>query len=236
MSTILITGANRGLGLEFAREYAADGWRVLACSRSSSDALGELAAQQSKVSLYSLDVSELSQIDALAAQLAGTPIDVLLCNAGTFGSIGFAEGGVEAQAFGAVDYADWMRVLQVNVLGPMKMAEAFVEHVATSEQKKLIAVTSMLGSIALNNIGGLYCYRSSKAALNAVMKSLSVDLARQGILAAAVHPGWARTAMGGPQADIDAATAVAGVRQVIAGLTAEQLGQLLAYDGSVLPY
>jgi NAD(P)-dependent dehydrogenase (short-subunit alcohol dehydrogenase family) len=95
-------------------------------------------------------------------------------------------------------------------MGPMKMAEAFVEHVAASEQKKLIAVTSMLGSMTLNNIGGLYCYRSSKAALNAVMKSLSVDLGKRGLLAAAVHPGWARTAMGGPQADIDPARPLQG--------------------------
>jgi NAD(P)-dependent dehydrogenase (short-subunit alcohol dehydrogenase family) len=236
VSTILITGANRGLGLEFTRQYLADGWRVLAASRQPGDELSSLAAQHDSLSLHALDVSDHAQIDGLAAELRNQPLDVLLNNAGFFGTPGFADGGVEAQSFGNSDFDDWARVYRVNVMGPMKMAEAFVEQVAASEQRKIVTLTSMLGSMGLNNIGGLYAYRSSKAAVNAVMHSMGIDLRKRGILAAAVHPGWARTGMGGPQAELDSETAVRGVRQVIANLNEDSLGHVTAYSGEALPY
>lgn len=236
MDTVLITGANRGLGLELAGQYTAEGWRVFACSRRPAAALDELAASHRDVTVFPLDVAEHPQIARLANSLAREQIDVLINNAGRYGRVGFSGGGIEAQAFGNTDYDDWELTFRVNVLGPMKMAESFIEQVAGSRQKKLVTLTSMLGSMELNTIGGLYAYRASKAAVNSIMKSMSVDLAKKGVLAVAIHPGWAQTDMGGPNADIDAVTAVRGIRHVIENLEPDQLGKVIAYDGEVLPY
>ncbi|MDP6437389.1 MAG: SDR family oxidoreductase [Gammaproteobacteria bacterium] len=236
MSTVLITGANRGLGLEFVRQYARRGWDVLACCRVVSGELQALADKYRSVQLHTLDVADHAAIDTLATGLEGTAIDLLLNNAGFLGRVPFTGGGAEHQAFGNSDFEDWAQVLRVNVFGPMKMAEAFVGHVAASDQKKIVTLSSMLGSHGLNTDGGLYAYRTSKAAVNMVMHSLGIDLKDRGILAVAMHPGWVRTDMGGPNADIGAEEAVAGIIRVIDKLGEQHLGQLLAYDGSVLPY
>jgi NAD(P)-dependent dehydrogenase (short-subunit alcohol dehydrogenase family) len=227
MPTVLITGANRGIGLEFARQYAAEGWRVIACARSAAaPALQELAATGQRVSTHALDVGDHAAIDCLAAELSGTPIDVLLNVAGLMGS----------KKFGATDYAEWNRVLAVNLLAPMKMAEAFVEHVASSEERKIVTLTSRMGSIGDNTSGGYYVYRSSKAAANAVMKSLSLDLAPRGIIAVPIHPGWVRTDMGGESAPLEAADSVARMRKVIAALTQADNGRFLQQEGRQLPW
>lgn len=238
MPTVLITGASRGLGLELVRQYAADGWQVLACARlPSAPALRAVAdADPELVSTHALDVTDHAAVDRLAAALDGTQVDVLLNVAGTMGAQSFAEKGVSIQRFGATDYVDWRHVLEVNVLAPMKMAEAFVEHLAASEQRKVVTLTSMVGSIAGNTRGGLYAYRSSKAAANAVMKSMAVDLARRGIIALPMHPGWARTDMGGASAPVDPVDSVAGMRRVIARLTAQDAGRFLQFDGTELPW
>jgi NAD(P)-dependent dehydrogenase (short-subunit alcohol dehydrogenase family) len=148
----------------------------------------------------------------------------------------FAEMGLAMQRFGESDYADWEQILRVNALGPMRMAEAFVEHVARSGQKKIVTLTSVMGSMGANGVGGLYAYRSSKAAANSVMKSMSINLRDRGIIALPMHPGWARTEMGGPKADIDAVTSASGLRRVIAGLTPADAGRFLAYSGEELPW
>lgn len=236
MQTVLITGANRGLGLVFTRRYAEAGWRVIACCRSASAELTDLAARFDDVAIEKLDVADLAAIDALAQRLDGEAIDLLLNNAGIYGKLSFADGGVADQAFGATDYKDWEKVLQVNLFGPMKMAEAFVEHVSRSKEKKIVTLSSIVGSMGMNVSGGMYAYRTSKAAVNMMMHSMGQDLAERGILAVAVHPGWVRTDMGGEDADIEAEESVAGVMEVIAGLTPEHPGRLIAYDGSVLPY
>ncbi len=236
MPSVLITGASRGLGLEFARQYLQDGWRVYACSRSVSRELQQLASRGNACTTHPLDVADHAQIDALAASLAAQPLDVLLNNAGRFGRVGFASGGVADQAFGQSNFDDWDETFRVNVMGPMKMSQAFIEHVAASEQKKIITLTSMVGCMGLNTMGGMYAYRASKAAVNAVMHSMGIDLLPRGVLAIAIHPGWARTSMGGADAEIDSATSVRGVRQVIADLSSEDLGRVMAYDGEELPY
>ncbi len=245
MPTVLVTGAARGLGLEFVRQYAADGWTVLACVRAPARAteLASLAASTvsstagGRVELHELDLEAHATVDALAARLAGRPIDLLLNGAGTMGHGSFADEGIAFGRFGSSDFDDWHRVFHVNVMGTMKMAEAFVGQVAASEQRKIVALTSVIGSIARNRIGSLYAYRASKAALNAVMRSLSIDLqASHGILAAPIHPGWVRTDMGGPRADLDVTTSVAGMRNVIATLDAERAGRFWMYDGSELPW
>lgn len=236
MSTVLITGANRGLGLEFARQYAERGWTVIAACRQAGAELEALAAAHPVLRIEALDVADHASIDALAARLDGAAIDVLLNNAGMYGRVSFAEGGVEHQAFGATDFDSWRQVMEVNVYGPMKMAETFIANVLASEQKKIVTLSSMLGSMGLNKLGGMYAYRSSKAAVNMMMHSMGIDLHKRGVLAIAMHPGWARTDMGGPQADIAPAEGVAGVIRVIEQLSAANLGKLNAYDGSEMPY
>jgi NAD(P)-dependent dehydrogenase (short-subunit alcohol dehydrogenase family) len=244
MPTVLVTGAGRGLGLEFARQYAADGWQVIGTVRDPSRAadLARLAAAPgSRLRIETMDVTDHASVDALARRLeangAPLPIDVLVNSAGTMGAGSFAQSGIAFGRFGSSDFADWEHVFRVNVIGPMKMAEAFVRHVAASGQRKIVALSSLLGSIAKNEIGGLYAYRATKAALNAVMRSLAIDLGRKyGIVAAPLHPGWVRTDMGGPRADLDAATSVAGLRRVIDGLDAERAGRFWMYDGAELPW
>ncbi|HTX23378.1 MAG TPA: SDR family oxidoreductase [Steroidobacteraceae bacterium] len=230
MPTVLVTGASRGLGLELVRQYGADGWDVLACARAPDRAsgLGEVAAQlPGRVAIHPLDVTDFGAIDALARRLQGVSIDVLINNAGTMGSRG--------SSFGASDFAQWDGIFRLNTFAPMKMAEAFVGHIAASRQRKIVSLSTIMASIARNNMGGFYAYRASKAALNAIMVSLSIDLARRhGVVAAVLHPGWVRTDMGGPRAEIDPRTSVAGLRRVIAGLTREGAGRFWAYDGSEL--
>jgi NAD(P)-dependent dehydrogenase (short-subunit alcohol dehydrogenase family) len=229
MPAVLVTGAGRGIGLEFVRQFAADGWRVVAACRKPGQAeeLGRIAAGAGgRVSVHPLDVLDHAGIDRLAGQLQSTPIDVLINNAGVGG----------AQKFGAADYELWIETFRVNTLGPMKVAEAFVQHVASSSEKKIVTLTSVMGSIAQNNLGGMYGYRSTKAAANAVVKSWSIDLKRHGITAIAMHPGWVRTDMGGSRATLDVATSVTGMRQVIAGLKREHSGRFLGYDGSEIPW
>lgn len=237
MPTVLITGANRGLGLELTRQYAAEGWQVVACTRHPDAAgLGDAALRRAGVTVKELDVTDATAIGALARSLDGLPVDVLLNVAGVMGRRGFGADGSSIPQIGALDYDDWLDVLAVNVLAPARMAEAFVEHVAASEQKKIITLSSILGSIGANQRGGLYAYRSSKAAVNAVVKSLAIDLAPRGIIAMAMHPGWVRTDMGGPEAPLDAVTSASGMRRVIAELTSQDSGRFLQYDGEELPW
>lgn len=238
MPTTLITGANRGLGLEFVRQYADDGWRVIACTRvPDAPGLRQLGVRHPHgVSVQPLDITDHAAIDRLARELADVPVDLLLNVAGTMGSEGFASHGPPIQQFGGLDYGDWERILQVNVLAQAKLAEAFVDHVAASAQKKIVTLSSELGSVGGNTRGGLYGYRSSKAAVNAVMKSMAIDLAPRGIIAVPMHPGWVRTDMGGPAAPLDAQQSVAGMRKVIAALTATDSGCFFRYDGQQLPW
>ena len=231
MATLLVTGASRGLGLELARQYAADGWKVIACARAPESAapLRALAAADSRVTIESLDVTDFAAIDRLAKALEGEPIDVLLNCAGTMGR--------GTSGFGKSDFAQWEQIFRLNAFAPIKMAEAFVAHVARSEQKKIVSVSTLMASMSRNSLGGFYAYRGSKAALNAMTVSLALDLGRKhGIIAAVLHPGWVRTDMGGPRADIDAPTSVTGMRRVIAALERDRSGRFWAYDGTELPW
>lgn len=240
MPTVLITGASRGLGLEFVRQYSARGWRVFAGVRDprAATTLTPLCgAAGSDVEIHPLDVMDHASIDRLATTLRGVPIDVLINSAGTMGRGDFATEGLGFGRFGHSNFEDWADVFRLNVMGPMKMAEAFADHVAASQGKKIVTLTSILGSIEKNRIGSLYAYRASKAAVNAIMRSMSIDLAKSHRIAAtAIHPGWVRTDMGGPRADIDAETSIAGMIRVIDALTIESAGRYWMYDGSELPW
>jgi NAD(P)-dependent dehydrogenase (short-subunit alcohol dehydrogenase family) len=232
MYTTLITGANRGIGLELTRQYAADGWRVLACSRhpEKSDALNKLAAQYpGLVQIHSLDVTDLAQIDRMAKTLANESIDLLMNNAGVYPDDHF-------KGFGHTDYAKWMHAFQVNTMSTLKMAEAFVAQVARSKLKNIATISSKMGSVDDNTSGGAYLYRSSKAAVNMVIKSLALDLKSDGITAVVLNPGWVLTDMGGPNAMIPVEQSVAGLRQVIGKLSLSDSGKFLNYDGQEIAW
>ena len=227
MPTLLVTGATRGLGLEFVRQYAADGWRVLACCRTLEGAAA-LRDVEGLVETYILDVANFPAIEKLAADLKGQTIDVLLNNAGIYGS--------KSSLFGSVDYDEWLKVLHIDTMAPLKMAECFVEHVAKSELKRIVTVSSKMGSIADNTSGGSYVYRSSKGAVNVVTKSMANDLKPMGVTCAVLHPGWVMTDMGGPNALISAEESVRGMKGVIDGLDLSQSGKFFNYDGNEIPW
>ena len=226
MPSTLITGANRGLGLEFAKQYLADNWQVFAACRDPSSAsdLRRIAdGSGGKLQVLSMDVSDLANVRAAAVELKGKPIDLLLNNAGV--------GGPRGQTIGNIDYETWARVLDVNTLGPIRGAEAFVDNVAQSERKLIVTITSGMGSIGDNTSGGAFAYRSSKAAVNMVMRSLAIDLAPRGIKCVAVNPGWVQTDMGGQHARLTAAESVAAMRRLIDRLGPAQSGKFFNHDG-----
>ena len=227
MPSVLITGANRGLGLEFTRQYAADGWRVFAACRDPAGAR-DLAAVEGDVSAETLDVDDGLQVAALANKLSGQPIDVLINNAGIYGPKGVTRD--------TVVYDAWGQVFRTNAMSPLAVSAAFAANVAQGGQKKIITLSSIMGSIAENDSSGDFIYRSSKAAVNAVMKSLAGDLKSEGITVAVLHPGWVRTDMGGPDASIEAPESVTGMRAVIAGLKESDSGRFLNYDGTEIPW
>jgi len=226
MPSTLITGANRGLGLEFARQYLADGWHVYAACRDpdSASELRRLAdASGHKLQILALDVTDPASVKTAAAELDGKATDLLLNNAGVMGDRG--------QTIGNIDYEAWAKVLEANTMGPMRVSEAFVDHVARSERKLIVTLTSGMGSLADNTSGGSIAYRSSKAAVNMVMRSLAIDLAPRGITCVVVNPGWVQTDMGGPHATITPAQSVTMLRRFIETLGPAQSGKFFNYDG-----
>jgi NAD(P)-dependent dehydrogenase (short-subunit alcohol dehydrogenase family) len=232
MKTTLITGANRGIGLEFTRQYAGDGWRVLACVRrpDQSDALNTLAAQHAgQISVHRLDVADGSAIDQLASSLTGQSIDLLINNAGVYTD---HKGG----ALNHDGYEAWTRAFLINTMATLKMVRAFRSHIVQSDQKAVVTISSKMGSIAENDSGGSYMYRSSKAAVNMVVKTLAIDLKAVGVIAVVLHPGWVKTEMGGPHALISSMQSVSGMREVINRLTINDSGKFIAYDGKEVPW
>ncbi len=233
-----MTGANRGLGLELVRQYAAAGWRVIATARDPEHAaeLRALAAGNRKISVDALDVTDRASIAALAAKYARTPIDVLINNAGVLGNL-------DAQKLGALDHAEFQRVMDVNVYGALAVAEAFRDSVAASAQKKIVSITSRSGEISEPGYRGPYFYRASKIALNMVMHVLADDLRERGVIVALVAPYPTDTEMLrtliGPDAAAHQARpedSVAGLIRVIAGLTLANGATPLLADGKPLPW
>jgi NAD(P)-dependent dehydrogenase (short-subunit alcohol dehydrogenase family) len=226
MPAVLITGANRGLGFEFAKQYLADGWQVYAACRDpvAASELRRLAEDSGKrLQILVMDVTDLGSVKAAAAELDGQALDLLLNNSGIIGPHG--------QRIGNIDYDAWAKVLDVNTMGPMRVAEAFVYHVARSDRKLVVTLTSGMGSLADNTSGGSIAYRSSKAAVNMVMHSLAIDLASRGITCVVVNPGWVQTDMGGANASLTPAESVTALRRLIDTLGPAQSGKFFNYDG-----
>jgi NAD(P)-dependent dehydrogenase (short-subunit alcohol dehydrogenase family) len=225
MPTVLITGAGRGLGLEFARQYAADGWKVIGIVREPA-AGAALATLGKTVEVHLADMADRKTIARLAKDLKGTPIDVLICNAGIY-----PRGAI----FGRTDYEAWEEAMRINVFAPQAVAEALAENVARSDFKRIVMMSSRMGSIAHND-GEDHIYRSSKAALNQVAKGMAADLADRGITVVAVSPGWVKTDMGGSGAPLTPEPSIKGLRKVIAGLSPKQSGKFFSYDGSEIEW
>jgi len=237
MSRILITGASRGIGLECARQYAEAGWDVVATCRDPARApdLAALASRFPRLVVERLDVTDHAAVDALAGRLRGTAIDLLLNNAGDIGPRDPNGSRLHEQFFGTLNYAEWARIFAVNALAPVKVAEAFVEHVASSTARQMVFVSSTVGS----NVEGLFpvfIYSSSKAALNKNVTMLAIALKARGIVCAAVCPGHVRTELGGKGALIDVDESVTGLRRVIEGLTLEHSGSFTRYDGTPIAW
>ena len=201
--TVLILGANRGLGLEFVKQYAADGFDVIATCRRPTEAT-EL--RRIGVRIEALDTATASSIDALAKKLADEPIDVMICNAGVYGprSDGLTDMPTE----------DFDLVMRTNVLGPLRLTMAFADNVAKA-RGAMVFLTSRMGSISTMSSASGIAYRASKAALNAVVKAASLELGKRGVRVMALHPGWVRTDMGGPSATLTPTESIAGMRHVI---------------------
>lgn len=234
MPRVLITGANRGLGLEFAKQYAADGWDVIATSRNpeKSAELQQLDRKDNKVSLKALDVTSGKSVETLAHSLGGQAIDLLVLNSAIYTRNG--------NKIGELDFEGWREAIETNLLGAVRVAQALLENVAASNRKQIAAISTGMGSMrALQStigIGTAYQYRTSKAALNMAMSILAKELEPRGISVVIFDPGWVKTDMGGPNAALTPEQSIGGMRKVLAGAPMEISGKFLGYDGVIRPW
>ena len=225
MPIVLVTGAGRGLGLEFARQYAADGWNVIATVRNEA-AAATLRSAQGSVRIEMLDMRDFDAIERFAKELRDQPLDLLIANAGMT-THGAMRSSAEAERF--------LEVLAVNSVAPTLLASALAPNLIRT-RGKLVAITSQMGSIADNQSGGWLAYRASKAALNAAWRTLAVDMAGEPVAMAMLHPGWVKTDMGGGGAPLEPAETVSALRGVIEGLTPRAKGVFLNHRGETLPW
>ncbi|MBZ0273843.1 SDR family oxidoreductase [bacterium] len=231
MPTMFVTGANRGIGYALAREFAKRGYDVIATCRDPKAARGlnELArSPEAKVEVHPLDVTDHARVDELARELKDRAIDVLINNAGVMGP--------KKERLGAIDFAAFRDVLEVNTIAPLKIAEAFRTHVAASERKTVVSITSEMGSIAQNTYGSHYPYKTSKAALNMAMRTYAMDVKDAGIIAIVICPGWVQTDMGGANAALKPAESARTIANVIEQLTPENSGHFFSQSGKQVPW
>ncbi|CDZ77698.1 C signal [Legionella massiliensis] len=231
MKTILITGANRGLGLEFTRQLCEQNMRVIATCREPAKAelLQQLAKANEGLSILELDVSDDQSISRLVAELGDQPIDWVINNAGIIGEPGVTVGNIQRDNF--------LKVFNINCLGALKVSEALLPNLQKSNDKLVIAITSQMGSISSIHFGRAYAYRASKAALNCAMRSFAVDIKDKGVKVMLLHPGWVRTDLGGANAEIDAELSVAGMLTVILiNRSVCHAEVMYSYDGTLIDW
>jgi NAD(P)-dependent dehydrogenase (short-subunit alcohol dehydrogenase family) len=227
--TILITGANRGIGLEFVRQYSNKNTHIIATVRNHQD-IDELTnlSKEYSIDINCLDLEDKQQINQFTNKLANKTIDIFINNAAYYGPKGLK--------LGEIDEQEWQRVFYINSIAPLLLAQALTHNIKLGRDKKLIFISSKMASISDNQSGGSYLYRSSKAALNSVVKSLAIDLKKHGIKTLCLHPGWVKTRMGGPNALISSSESVDKMRKVIENLTNSQSGQFINFDGKPISW
>jgi NAD(P)-dependent dehydrogenase (short-subunit alcohol dehydrogenase family) len=229
---VLVTGSSRGIGLELVRQYGAAGYDVVATCRDPERAtelraVADMPARGSgTVSVHRLDIGSEPDLEVLAAQLDGVPIDILICNAAAFG-------GTRSH-FPDLDWAAWRRVMGINVIATIRVAITLWRNVAASTERKMVFMSSRAGLPREATPGRSYLYGSSKAALNSAARCLALDLAPHGVIAALLNPGHVQTGIGGAHAPMTAAESVTKMRTVIHGLTDSDAGKFLHFDGSEL--
>jgi NAD(P)-dependent dehydrogenase (short-subunit alcohol dehydrogenase family) len=231
--TVLITGANRGLGLEFARQYTAAGWQVIGTVREPDQAkelkaIGATDEAQGSVIIVQLDVADPKSVTAMAEALKHQPIDLLINNAG------IGSGG--ANTLADIKPENYERIIQVNAIGPMRVTQALLPNLKMGAGKTIVSITSGLGSITMNTGGRFYGYRESKAALNMFMRTIAAELKGEGFIAIAMSPGWVQTDMGGPNAELTPDQSITGMRKVIDNLKPDDSGKFWNHDGEQLPW
>jgi len=233
MPTLLITGANRGIGLELCKQYLDNNWEVHACCRNPKNAkeLNTLAEEENNnqsLIIHELEVTDEAQMDALEKAFKNKPVDILINNAGVH--------ALGASQFGKTDDKAWEEAVAVNLIAPMKMMEYFAENVAISDKKIIASMSSKMGSMDDNGSGGAYAYRATKAALNAVMVSAAHDLRHLDITALILHPGWVRTDMGGPHGEISVEQSAQMLRKILSECDISDSGKFFDIDGTVIPW
>jgi NAD(P)-dependent dehydrogenase (short-subunit alcohol dehydrogenase family) len=216
MPTLFVTGANRGLGLEFVRQYREAGWDVIATVRESSPELESLGAE-----IRTLDLSDAAAVSAVRA---GRKVDLLIANAGTYGPRDATDEKIGAE---------WLDTFAVNTVAPYLLAQALLPEVKAAGGK-LIAISTRMGSLEDNSSGGFLAYRSSKTALNMAWKTLA--LANPDLICVPLHPGWVQTRMGGQSAPVTPEQSIAGMRRVIDGLTQQDSGKFFDFEGKSVPW
>ena len=227
MKTIFVTGSNRGLGLEFVKQFESNGFKVIAACRNPRLA-DNLNSIKGNIEVVKLDINSGSDFENISTIYKNENIDILINNAGII--------GLNKKMIGEINYEDWKNVFQTNVLGPTMIVEKLLSQIARSQKKLIVSISSKLGSIEENSGGGQYAYRASKAALNAVNKSLSIDLIDKGITSIVISPGWVKTDMGGQNADITVHDSVTQMRRLIESVTINDTGKFFNFDGDIIKW
>lgn len=231
MKTILITGTNRGIGLKLTKIFAENNWNVIACCRKpeKADELNDIAKKHNNIEIHKLDVSDFNNIEALGKSLKERSIDILLNNAGVYGSD-------KGQFFGNIDYTSFKDTFKINTLAPLKICEVLINQIKSSDKKVVAIVTSMMGSITLNTDGKQFIYRVTKCAANMVVKCLSNELKNDSISVVAIHPGWVKTDMGGKDAPVTPEDSAKGIFNVLTKIDKSSTGKFIDFQGNELPW
>ncbi len=236
MPTVMVTGANRGIGYEHVAQYAQKKWKVIACARQPEKAIDLLQLQDkygANFIIEELEVTNHNQVDGLSQKHSNTAIDIFINNAGTGGPEGMP-GAMDYQKIDNMNYQIWRDILEVNLLAPFKVATSFHKQISISDKKTLIMMSSDLGSVSQNTFGGLYSYRASKSGLNIVAKGMSNEW--KDIIVVALAPGWCRTYLGGAEAEIDPMDSVEDQQKMFESLTESDSGKFLDRFGNEVPW
>lgn len=231
MSTIMIVGATRGIGLELTKQYANEGNQVIACARDTANAslLNEIASSSENIKIEQLDIADAGSIESASSRIGEGVIDSIIIVAGWVG------GMPDNQTIDNIDIDEWHNTLNINTIGPLLVAKAFKSNLAASGNGNLMILSSQLAASTWP-MGGMYIYSTTKAAVSKVGQILALDWAEDPIIVSIMHPGWVQTDMGGPTAEITAEESASGIRNVLSGLTKEDSGNFYKWNGDIHPW